>query len=576
MLGTFLASVAVASATQEVFKFDAPGFRQSNAILSPEWHAYIEQLRRNDSLPGISVGVVRFGEDREPEVQLASWGRRTEEGHGHDMTPDAFLSTSVGLLMDDYAHGRNVTPLPEGMKYFDWDTRVRDILPKILNWSLKPIGGDDSATRNAKLRDIFAHVSGLPSSDFTYWPGDTAESMIRRMSKVRTAYELREQYSYNNQFYILGAYLIEHYANTTLAEFVSERIFTPLGMSSSTYIPSVAAASGKLTQSWHRNGRRIPFWFDEQIASFNGGAGGVISSVTDLAKWLSVWLNEGVDPVSGQIVFPKSVYETVTTAQSIVHGRPSANYESLIGYGMGWERWAAGGIDIVHHTGGIPGFSSIVAFSPSHKLGVVALVNRDEAVAILKIVKKTFDDVQGTNLSEAADSLGESFRPSNQVSTPQPAKVTPPSLDWSAYAGLYKSDDSYLPVTLCASQSDSAHCQAVVSDFATLDSPAAVTTSLYSTYPAVWASHLRLLHFSGDVFNFTFTALFPHGYGRNTSAFEQFESGVTSGWVEFQVDEAKGVVVGFSLVGDMNACAARARKTGGTLSETADAWFVRE
>nr|VWO99815.1 Polyketide synthase [Ganoderma boninense] len=562
ILATLLASVAVASATQEVFKFDAPGFRPSNAIVSPEWHAYIEQLRLNDSLPGISVGVVRFGEDKEPEVQLASWGRKTEEGDGHDMTPDAFLSTSVGLLMDDYAHGRNVTPLPEGLKYFDWDTRVRDILPKSLNWSLRPIGGDDSATRNAKLKDIFAHVSGLPSSDFTYWPGDTPESMIRRMSKVRTAYELREQYSYNNQFYVLGAYLIEHYTNTTLAKFVSERIFAPLGMSSSTYIPSVAAASGKLTQSWHRNGRRIPFWFDEQIASFNGGAGGVISSVTDLAKWLSLWLNEGVDPVLGQAVIPKSVYDTVTTAQSIVHGRPSANYESLIGYGMGWER-------------GPPEVSIIVAFSPSHKLGVVALVNRDEAAAILKIVKKTFDDVLGTNLSEAADSLGESFRPSSRVPAPQPTKVDPPSLDWSAYTGLYKSDDSYLPVTLCSSQSDSAHCQAVVSDFATLDSPVALATSLYSTYPAVWASHLRLLHFSGDVFNFTFTALFPHGYGQNTSAFEQFESGVTSGWVEFQVDEAKGAVEGFSLVGDVNACAARARKMGGTLSETADAWFTK-
>ena len=284
----------------------------------------------------------------------------------------AFLSTSVGLLMDDYAHGRNVTPLPEDLKVFDWDTKVKDIVPKELIWSLKPIDGDDSATRNAKIKDVLGHVSGLPASDFTYYPGDTPENILRRMSKLRTAYELREKYSYNNQvrlvrlsyilrhlyipasrqnpcivqFYILGAYLIEHYANTTLTEFVSERIFVPVGMSSSTYIPSVAAASGKLSQSWHRNGRRVPFWFDEQLASFNGGAGGVISSVADLSKWLSVWLNEGVDPASGTTVFPKAIYDTVTTAQTIINGRPSANYDSLIGYGMGWQRWAAGGVDV--------------------------------------------------------------------------------------------------------------------------------------------------------------------------------------------------------------------------------------
>ena len=91
MLGALLASVVVAAATQEVFKSGTPGTRQSNAILSPEWHAFIEQLRQTDSLPGVSVGVVRFGEDKEPEVQLASWGRKTEEGNGHDLTTDVRL-----------------------------------------------------------------------------------------------------------------------------------------------------------------------------------------------------------------------------------------------------------------------------------------------------------------------------------------------------------------------------------------------------------------------------------------------------------------------------------------------------
>ena len=171
--------------------------------------------------------------------------------------------------------------------------------------------------------------------------------------------------------------------------------------------------------------------------------------------------------------------------------------------------------------------------------------------------------------------VSHSLRTSAHASTPQPAKITPPSLDWDAYTGRYNSDDGYLPVTLCSSQSNSAHCQTVVSDFATLDNSTTVATSLYSAYPAVWATHMRMQHFSGDVFNFTFTALFPHGYGRNRSAFEAFETGSAGGWVEFQVDEAGRTIKGFSLVGDSNACAARARKTGGLLSETADAWFEK-
>ena len=153
--------------------------------------------------------------------------------------------------------------------------------------------------------------------------------------------------------------------------------------------------------------------------------------------------------------------------------------------------------------------------------------------------------------------------------------TTAPTLDWNAYTGTYQSDDGYLPVTLCSTQSTSAYCEDVVSDFAKLDNATTLAAGLYSAYPAVWASHLRLQHFSGDVFNFTFTALFPRGYGQNTSAFEAFETGSASGWVEFQVDKAKRAVEGFSLVGDQNACAARARKTDGPLSETADAWFAK-
>ena len=140
-----------------------------------------------------------------------------------------------------------------------------------------------------------------------------------------------------------------------------------------------------------------------------------------------------------------------------------------------------------------------------------------------------------------------------------------------AYTGAYTSDDGYLPVTLCTTQSKSAQCHNVISDFATVDDSTELATNLYGSFHTIWTSHLRLQHFSGDSFNFTFTALFPHGYGQNTSGFSGFE--LEGGWVEFQVDKRKGVVEGFSLVVDEDAYAARVRKLGGPLSKTADAWF---
>jgi hypothetical protein len=58
--------------------------------------------------------------------------------------------------MDDFALGRNVTALPPGLTKFDWETKLKDILPG--QWSLK----EEWASEKANIRDILGHVSGLP------------------------------------------------------------------------------------------------------------------------------------------------------------------------------------------------------------------------------------------------------------------------------------------------------------------------------------------------------------------------------------------------------------------------------
>jgi CubicO group peptidase (beta-lactamase class C family) len=70
----------------------------------------------------------------------------------------AFTAAALGLVMDDFAHGRNVTPLPEGLASFTWDTKLEDLLPN--DWKLM----DEDASQRARVRDILAYVSGLQKS----------------------------------------------------------------------------------------------------------------------------------------------------------------------------------------------------------------------------------------------------------------------------------------------------------------------------------------------------------------------------------------------------------------------------
>jgi hypothetical protein len=67
----------------------------------------------------------------------------------------AFTAASLGLMIDDFAHGRNVTPLPDGLATLTWDTKLNDLLPD--DWQLM----DQSASEHARIRDILSHMSGL-------------------------------------------------------------------------------------------------------------------------------------------------------------------------------------------------------------------------------------------------------------------------------------------------------------------------------------------------------------------------------------------------------------------------------
>ncbi|RPD64202.1 beta-lactamase/transpeptidase-like protein [Lentinus tigrinus ALCF2SS1-7] len=550
-------------------------------VASPEFGGFIEEVMKNGSIPGISVGVVRLGEDKKPIVQLGSWGRKTEDGNGHDLSPDslfglascskAFLATSIGILMDDFAQGRNVTPLPAAVARFEYETKVKDLLPEQLGWGLHDISGDTWATEKARIKDILGHVAGLPRHDYAYAPGDTPEAIIHRMRSLRTGYELREQWSYNNQMFMLGAHLVSQYTNGSYVDFVVGRIFKPLGMSSTTFWPSEAQRSGKLTERWTKDGRLIPFWFDDEMTLLKAGPGGIISSAEDMVKWLSVWLNKGVDPVSGETIFPEEVYDAVTTAHWISSGRPKPN-EGIVGYGMGWFVGNHGGINTVYHGGAIPGYSILTGFAPQDNLGISILANADEKATYLEaIIKRILSDTLSANVSAPLHTTSTS---PERRDTQRATDARSPSLSMHAYTGTYRSP-GYNPISLCSSLSPSSDCEDVLADFATLDSPSAANHSLYSAFKSIWASHVRLQHFSGDVFNITFTALFPHGFGKNTSAFETAESGTSDGWVEFVMDGEQ--VKGFALFNDQDAVEARKRHAGvrKAIPGTADAWFAK-
>jgi CubicO group peptidase (beta-lactamase class C family) len=136
---------------------------------------------------------------------------------------------------------------------------------------------------------------------------------------------------------MLFAHLIERYSGMPFTTFVSDRIFLPLKMSSTTYLPSIASATGRFTQNFLSNGRRIPNWFTDELVGLNAGPGGVISSTVDLARWVRFLLDDGANSAYNATGIPRSVVDECMRAHVIMPSdKPSKYFSGTATYGMGW------------------------------------------------------------------------------------------------------------------------------------------------------------------------------------------------------------------------------------------------
>jgi hypothetical protein len=176
---------------------------------------------------------------------------------------------------------------------------------------------------------------------------DSSIDIIRRMRYLRPGYAFREKWHYNNivclnviisftkpcfdfssfQQYMVAQHLVELFTGMTLEDFVGERIFRPLNMTSSTFSLEYAAATGNLSESYSPFGRRIPHWLDREDMPVIAGVGGILSSAVDLLKWGKALL--GVTN-STSIGIPEDILNRCMAPESIIDANRGLTY------GFGW------------------------------------------------------------------------------------------------------------------------------------------------------------------------------------------------------------------------------------------------
>ena len=398
---------------------------------------YVERARRAWEVPGMAVAVVK--DDR--VVYARGFGERAL-GSGEPVdehtafaaasTTKAFTATAIAMLVD------------EGT--VRWDDPVSLHLPA-LRLSVPGLASE------LTVRDLVAHRTGLPTADFL-WHASAAGSdeIVRRMRFLRPFAAPRERYMYNNNAYLLAGRVVESASGMPWDAFVRTRILEPLEMAGTLTGHRGLEARGNVAAP-HRviddTLRPIRYLDFDNI----GPAGSMNASAHDLAQWLRFQLAGGVTPDGTRLVSAAGHREMLTPHTPIPAERyyPAARLASpsFTAYGLGWFLQDHRGRLLAMHTGSIDGMNALVAMVPQERLGVVVLLNRDQAELRHALMYRVVDAYLGAPPRDwSADVLGVYAPMAAAAAEARRERLahrvdgTRASLPLDAYAGTYADPDS--------------------------------------------------------------------------------------------------------------------------------------
>jgi CubicO group peptidase (beta-lactamase class C family) len=290
----------------------------------------------------------------------------------------AFTTAALSILVDE--------------KKIAWKDKVRDYLPEFKMYN-------DYVTENFMIEDLLCHRSGLGlgAGDLMDFPDGTDFTIKDKLSFAqyfKPASAFRTKWDYDNQLYMVAGELIARVSGMTWEKFVQTRILDPLQMNNSfSSLDAMKDKTNMATAHSTSTGKiRTIDWFDEKI---NGAAGGIVSNVDDMSKWMITQLNKGKYGTDlKNKLFSTTRQKEMWTMHSIMEANPNPRYnQHFAGYGLGWFLADVKGNMEVSHTGGLPGMLTSVKLIPDQKLGIVILTNTENGGgALFSAIEKTILD----------------------------------------------------------------------------------------------------------------------------------------------------------------------------------------
>src|SRR5438067_1276420 len=248
------------------------------------------------------------------------------------------------------------------------------------------------------IRQLLSHTSGYQD----YWPQDyvmkpmleptTVQKIMDTWAKKPLDFEPGTKWQYSNTNFVIAGVIIEKVARMPLLQFLRQKVFAPLGMSSVLNIDQ-----DRLTESDPTGYLRFALGplrpSPKEGKGWLFAAGELAMRAEDLAKWdLSI--------IDQKVLKPAS-YRELGTEIVLKNGVGTQ-------YGLGASVGSPGSHRFLSHGGEVSGFTAQNMVFPDDRVAIVALTNQDAASAagaitsgIAPLLFATSDAATVTKLEQA-------------------------------------------------------------------------------------------------------------------------------------------------------------------------------
>jgi uncharacterized protein (TIGR03067 family) len=326
---------------------DGPARAPSPGPIAAKVDALFAEWAKPDS-PGCAVAVVRGG-----RVLYAKGYGMADLEHNVPITPrTVFYIGSVSKQFTAYA----VVRLAQQGK-LSLDDEARKYLPEFHDFG-KPVTIRHLIHHTSGLRDYFELLkqAGTREGDLI-----TQKDLLGMIWKQRElSFPPGERHQYSNSNYALLATIVERVTGESLRDWMAHNVFTPLGMKDTLVCDDHQQIIKDRAWSY-RSDPVTKGTFKTVVFPYSGyGAGGIYSTVEDLARWVS----NVAKPREGDDLVIHQMFE-----------RGRLNSGQSIDYASALVVNEHRGLKRIGHTGSLAGYRAYVGLFPDQDLGVIVLSN---------------------------------------------------------------------------------------------------------------------------------------------------------------------------------------------------------